>query len=258
MSTQDLHDQVRQKISAWLNTTPYAASSLEPLTGGQTNFTYRAQLIRPQEDGTTEVVVKHGEPYMARYPANAVALNRCYKDVEAEILSVLVTNELQVGQYGSVSFAIKTTKAYLYDAETKTLVLEYLTNVTDLKTYFSNHFPSLTPESLRESVKDLGNALAKYVIEFHDATRKAVQDSLNMKHAERSPAFNTVIHSSDEMQKLKHWINYDWMMDRINQFPSILAEAKDTFQLVKNMALEELSNQSADLTLIHGDYHPQK
>jgi hypothetical protein len=77
MTARDPSDQVRQNVSTWLNTTPYAASSLEPLVGGQANFTYRAHLINPLSDGATEVVVKHGEPYMARHPANAVTVNRC-------------------------------------------------------------------------------------------------------------------------------------------------------------------------------------
>ncbi|PNP83785.1 hypothetical protein FNYG_02473 [Fusarium nygamai] len=47
------------------------------------------------------------------------------------------------------------------------------------------------------------------------------------------------------------------MIDRVGQFPGILSEAEDTLHLVKNMALKELSDPSADLTLIHGDYYPQ-
>lgn len=65
------------KLFAWLNNTRYAASSLEPLIGGQANFTYRAKLLNPLEDGTTDVVVKHGEPYMARHPVNEITTHRC-------------------------------------------------------------------------------------------------------------------------------------------------------------------------------------
>lgn len=80
MPAQDTSDLIRQQVAAWLNTTSYAASLLEPLTGGQANFTYRAHLINPLDDGTTEVIVKHGEPYMARHPANAVTVNRCVSE----------------------------------------------------------------------------------------------------------------------------------------------------------------------------------
>lgn len=80
MPAQDTSDLIRQQVAAWLNTTSYAASLLEPLAGGQANFTYRAHLINPLDDGTTEVVVKHGEPYMARHPANAVTVNRCVSE----------------------------------------------------------------------------------------------------------------------------------------------------------------------------------
>ncbi|KAF4500456.1 phosphotransferase enzyme family [Fusarium agapanthi] len=236
MPAKDTSDQIRQQVSAWLNTTPYAASLLEPLAGGQANFTYRAHLINPLDDGTTEVIVKHGEPYMARHPANVVTVNRCT---------------------GKTEYTVKTATAYAYDAKTKTLVLEYLPNVVDLKTYSLNYFASPTPEHLRKPAHELGKVLAMYMVKFHGMTRKIVQDSLEQKQTQQLSGFNRVIDASNEMQRLKHWANFDWMIDRVDQFPGVLLEAKDTLHLVKNMALQELSDPSADLTLIHGDYHPQ-
>ncbi|KAI7766317.1 hypothetical protein LZL87_012555 [Fusarium oxysporum] len=241
-------------VSAWLNTTPYAASLLEPLAGGQTNFTYRAHLVSPLDDGTAEVVAKHGEPYLALHPANAVTVNRC--DVEGEILSELSTNPIDVAQSGSITYTVRKTTSYAYDAETKTLVLEYLPNVVDLRTYSLNHFPFPTPEYLRKPAHELGKVLAIYMVKFHDMTREIVQNSLEQEHIQQLSGFNRVIDSSNDMQRLKHWINSDWMIDRVDQLPGILLEAKDTLQLVKNMALKELSDPFADFTLIHGDYHP--
>ncbi|KAF5549313.1 phosphotransferase enzyme family [Fusarium mexicanum] len=255
MPAQDTSDQIRQQVSAWLNITPYAASLLEPLAGGQANFTYRAHLINPLDDGTAEVIVKDGEPYMARHPANAVTVNRC--DVEGEILSELSMNPIDVVQPGSTGYTVKTATAYAYDAKAKTLVLEYLPNVVDLKTYSLSHFASPTPEHLRKPAHELGKMLAMYMVKFHEKTREIVQDSLEQKQTQQLSGFNRVIDTSNEMQRLKHCINFDWMIDRVDQFPGILLEAKDTLHLVKNMALQELSDPSADLTLIHGDYHPQ-
>ncbi|KAF5546466.1 phosphotransferase enzyme family [Fusarium napiforme] len=249
MPTQDTSDQIRQQVSAWLNTTAYASSLLEPLAGGQANFTYPAHLIKPLDDGTTGVVVKHGEPYMARHPANSVTVNRC--DVEGEILSELSTNPIDVVQPGSTAYTVRTTTLYAYDAETKTLVIECLPNAVDLKTYSLNHFPSPTPGYLRKPVHALGKVLAMYIVKFHDMSREIVQKSLKQKHTQQPSGFNRVIGSSNDMQRLKYWINFDWMIDRVEKFPEILSEAKDTLHLVKNMALKELSDSSADLTLIH-------
>ncbi|KAF4428787.1 phosphotransferase enzyme family [Fusarium acutatum] len=242
MPAQDTSDQMHQQVSVWLNTTPYAASLLGPLAGGQANFTYRARLINTLDDGTAEVVIKHGEPYMARHPANAVTVNRC--DVEGGILSELSTNPIDMAQSGNTVYTVRTTTLYAYDAETKTLVLEYLPHVVDLKTYFLNHFQYPTPENLCKPAHELGKVLAMYMAKFHNMTREIVQKSLKQKHTQQLPGFNK--------------INFDWMIDRVGQFPAILWEAKDTLHLVKNMALKELSDPSADLALIHGDYHPQK
>ncbi|KAF5591450.1 phosphotransferase enzyme family [Fusarium pseudocircinatum] len=255
MPAQDSSDHIRQQVSAWLNTTPYAASLLAPLAGGQANFTYRARLTNPLNDGTTEVIVKHGEPYMARHPANAVTVDRC--DVEREVLSELSTYPIDMTQSGNTAYTVRTTTLYAYDAETKTLVLEYLPNAVDLKTYSLSHFPSPTPEYLRKPAHELGKVLARYMVKFHDMTREIVQKSLKQKHTQQLLGFNRVIDSSNDMQRLKHWINFDWMIDRVSQFPGILSEAKDILHLVKNMALKELSDPSADLALIHGDYYPQ-
>lgn len=180
------------------------------------------------------------------------------KDVEGEILSELSTNPIDVTQSGNTAYAVRTVTAYAYDTETKTLVLEYLPNVVDLKTYSLNHFPSPTPEYLRNLTRELGKVLAIYIVEFHDRTREIVRKSFEQKHTQQLLGFNRVIDSSNDMQRLKHGINFDWMIDRVDKFPGILSEAKDTFHLVKNMALKELSDPSADLTLIHGDYYPQK
>ncbi|KAJ4244771.1 hypothetical protein NW762_014348 [Fusarium torreyae] len=248
-------DVIRQKVSTWLNTTPYATASLEPLVGGQSNFTYLGNLLRPLQDGTTKVVVKHGEPYMARHPANAVTLSRC--DVEAECLAELAGSEARLGQAGSTPYTVTTTKLYSYDTTTNTLVLEYIPNTIDLKSLSLNHFTSPTPEFLRRPAHDLGKALAEYIVRFHTMTRKTVQDWAAHRNIERHTNLDAVLNHSDDMQKLKHYINFDWLIDRIDQFPDILTEAKDTFLEIKHRALQELSNPSPDLTIIHGDFCPQ-
>ncbi|EWG52113.1 hypothetical protein FVEG_10927 [Fusarium verticillioides 7600] len=177
MSTQDAPNQIRQKVSAWLNTTPYASSLLEPVAGGQANFTYRAHLIRPLDDGTTEAVVKHAEPYMARHPANAVTVNRC--DVEGEVLSELFTIPIDMAQSRNTAYTVRT-RPYAYDAEIKTLVL----NAVDLKTSSLNHFQSPTPDYLRKPAQEPGKVLAMYIVKFGDTTREIVQKSFVQEYSE--------------------------------------------------------------------------
>ena len=60
------------------------------------------------------------------------------------------------------------------------------------------------------------------------------------------------------MQALKHMINYDWLLQRVDQFPSILEEAREVFVKVKEQALDELNAVPEDLKPIHGDLWPGK
>jgi hypothetical protein len=70
-------DEIKSEIFQWLKGTRYASTSLVPLSGGSANFIYRAGLSTPLEDGTTDVLVKHGEGYMAVAPANRISTDRC-------------------------------------------------------------------------------------------------------------------------------------------------------------------------------------
>lgn len=70
-------DEIKSEVFNSLRGTPYASDTLDPLSGGAANFIYRATLSKPLEDGTTEVLVKHSEPYMAVAPQNKISIDRC-------------------------------------------------------------------------------------------------------------------------------------------------------------------------------------
>lgn len=77
--TFDSTPQMQSRIEEILQGTAYAASSLTLLTGGNTNFIYRAQLEKPLPDGTAEVAVKHGEEYVALSPDWNIGTFRCVR-----------------------------------------------------------------------------------------------------------------------------------------------------------------------------------
>lgn len=60
-----------------LDGTQYACAELKPLTGGTANFIFRGVLSKPLQDGTMEVVVKHGEGYVASHPDFKLSTSRC-------------------------------------------------------------------------------------------------------------------------------------------------------------------------------------
>ena len=73
MSTETLAVAISQELSE----TPYACSSLTPLSGGTANFVYRALLSHPLPDGTTSVIVKHSEAFVASNREFKLPAERC-------------------------------------------------------------------------------------------------------------------------------------------------------------------------------------
>lgn len=85
MASLENAEDVRLRVWSWMSATVYKPVSLKSLTGGQANFTYHAELERGTKDDNDhreavhEVLVKHGEPYMARHPSNAITIERCVR-----------------------------------------------------------------------------------------------------------------------------------------------------------------------------------
>lgn len=73
MSTLDLSNP--QHVTQYLSTTPWAAKSVTPLSGGYTNFTYRIELAEPYQE-QERVVLKHGKPYIPMAKQFALSVER--------------------------------------------------------------------------------------------------------------------------------------------------------------------------------------
>lgn len=65
------------KVQRSLEGTSFESSATEKLSGGSVNWIYLAKLSTPLDGGTTEVLVKHGETYMATKPEFPLTLLRC-------------------------------------------------------------------------------------------------------------------------------------------------------------------------------------
>lgn len=70
-------DEVTSKVLKSLENTPFASLSLKQLSGGTANYIYRATLATPLQDGTTEVLVKHGEGHVKNRPDFKLTVLRC-------------------------------------------------------------------------------------------------------------------------------------------------------------------------------------
>jgi hypothetical protein len=70
-------NEIKNGVQKELEGTDYAVSSLTPLSGGTANFIYLAKLHKPLSGGVNEVVLKHGEAYVALHPDFKLEMVRC-------------------------------------------------------------------------------------------------------------------------------------------------------------------------------------
>ncbi|KAI0841746.1 kinase-like domain-containing protein [Hypoxylon sp. FL0890] len=233
-------EEITSKVLESLKGTPYEASSLNALSGGTANFIYRATLLKPLQDGTKEVVVKHSEDYVANNPNFKLTLSRCR--IEEECLKALSAISIvgEADESDSYNFAVRTPKFFHFDEANNSQVQEYLQNGIDLKTYALKTYAESNSETTKHQCLQLGKALGRWLRGFHD-------------WAAQQASLRTVVAGNKELQQLKHFINFSWLLDRVKQFPSILSDAEGIFNEVKDMATAELEDESK-LQVIHGDF----
>jgi hypothetical protein len=65
-----LEDPIAARILESIRGSRLDCSALVRLVGGVANFTYRGKLITALEDGTSTVVIKHAESYIAGSPTS--------------------------------------------------------------------------------------------------------------------------------------------------------------------------------------------
>ena len=87
MAAPDLSD-VDGKVKESLAGTPYEASTLTRLSGGSVNWTYEATLVKPLDDGTKKVFVKHGGTRMKARPDTVLSLDRAMGSVHPEATTI--------------------------------------------------------------------------------------------------------------------------------------------------------------------------
>ncbi|KAI1331077.1 kinase-like domain-containing protein [Xylariaceae sp. FL0255] len=233
-------DEIDSKVLIDLEGTAYAATSLSPLSGGTANFVYHAKLQTPLPDGMQDVLIKHGEEFIANSPNFKLALRRCRVEEECLKACSELPSKGEVELTSEFKYAVRTPKFFHFDEQNNTQVQEILLNSKDLKTYVLKTYPADTPDTARLECLQLGRALGEWLRSFHTWTAE-------------QPTLREVVAGNKEMQQLKHLINFSWLQDRIGQFPAILSEAKDVFEKVKAMAAQELQDEE-QMQVIHGDF----
>ncbi|KAJ4128990.1 hypothetical protein NW768_007516 [Fusarium equiseti] len=236
-STPSAEIDIHIKVQKALEGTRFAASSLEKLSGGSVNWIYVAQLTKPLEDGTFEVLVKHAEPYMASKPDFPLPSLRC--TVEVESLKILSGKETSSSS-DSYNFLTRTPKLYYFHAEGLNQLIELQPKGIHLKDYAIQNFRSPTPQSLKPQCHALGRALGRWLRDFTEWSSQQTQ------HRE-------LVAQNEFAQTVRHMVNYQWLQKRIEEYPSALGDVKNILEEVENTAATELKYQDK-LQVIHGDF----
>ena len=120
---------------------------------------------------------------------------------------------------------------------------EYMPNGVDLKTYILETLAYPSIPSQEPKFKQLGEAMGRWVRSFHD-------------QASHQPTLVQEVAKNKEAQQVQQLINYQFAVERLQQFPSILTEALPILEDVQKSAAMELTKEP--LQVIHGDLGPAK
>lgn len=228
--------QISALVKAELAETAFACDDLVPLTGGNANFVFRGHLAKPLADGTTRILIKHGEGYVSSNPSFALPTSRC--SLEFECLASLKHLAASTNEWCSV----RTPKLHHFNPQTNTQVQEYLPDSLDLKTYAFKHFLPSTPESKKAQCIGIGLSLGRWLKNFHEWVAAPEQAKL------RTDATANVA-----LQKLKHATYYEYLIQFVDKFPTLLGDSREVFDQVKAMSEAELADD-ATLQVVHGDF----
>ncbi|KAF5974921.1 phosphotransferase enzyme family [Fusarium coicis] len=233
------HPDIGSKVRKALEGTKFEVSKLKKITGGSANWIYKAKLVKPLDNGENEVLIKHGEPYMASKPEFALPPLRCAIETESlKTLSSLSSfDNLPKETY---SFVVRTPGLYHFDPTGSTQILEFMPDGIHLKDYAIQNYGSPTPDAFKYQCQEIGKAIGKWLQEFGTWSGQQV------RHRD-------LVAQNKFGQHVRRMVNYAWLHDRINEHPSILKEVKDILAQVEQMAEAE-KGDTDKLQIIHGDF----
>ncbi|KAF5581262.1 phosphotransferase enzyme family [Fusarium pseudocircinatum] len=233
------HPDIDSKVRKALEGTKFEVSKLEKIMGGSVNWIYKAILVTPLDNGEKEVLIKHGEPYMASKPEFALPPLRGV--IETESLKILST----VSTFDNLSketynFVVRTPELYDFDQASSTQILELMFDGINLKDYAIQRYGSPTSDSFQSQCQKLGRAIGRWLRDF--ATRSAQQ----VRHRD-------LVAQNEFGQTVRYMVNYVWLHERIKEYPDLLKDTKDILAKVEQMAAAEKEDKNK-LQVIHGDF----
>ncbi|KAL4960165.1 uncharacterized protein BDV14DRAFT_183230 [Aspergillus stella-maris] len=243
--------EIQSSIEKDLSDTPYACSNLTRLSGGTANFVYRGLLSKPLLDGTSTVIIKHAEEYLASDEGFRLTAERCLVEESAlrameGMHSVTTTHSpsSQTGEKGErYQITAKTPKIYHFNRSSHTQIMEDLPDSLDLKSFML--LRGVAESISRDWASSLGETLGTWLKSFHIWINHPQQGLIKGEFGE-----------SAFMRDLKFAVNYNGLLSKIEVFPEILERSREIFQQVRDFAKSETEAEPDGLGIgaMHGDF----
>ncbi|KAF8474575.1 kinase-like domain-containing protein [Kalaharituber pfeilii] len=216
-------------ILSLLSSTPVACTSVQLLSGGYTNSTWRGVLSRPLTDASTTVVIKHSKTL--QFPGIQLDAERI--KYEGQMMKG-AREHVQVEFPNSARMGIP--KIYHYDDENKVLVMQDGgADAKDLKTVL------LAGSINSKQAVVIGRAIAEFASKLHSwgkTQSELVKTIRNHKQATTISLFAF----------------YDRLVETIGMVSGgALEKHRATFEQVQQLMSTEM-REAVDCGLIHGDY----
>ncbi|KNG83324.1 hypothetical protein ANOM_008383 [Aspergillus nomiae NRRL 13137] len=167
-STEDHEAAVLRELSP----TPYACSSIERLSGGVMNTTYKGHLLRPLSDGATTIVIKIGEEESAMLPGMKFSTARCV--AEQAMLQHMGDQPHVVDPETHIS--VRSPNLYHYFSKSNTQVMEDIKDSQSLDDLL--HSP-VAAKMTTATAKALGESLGVWISYFHSTCQSRINAELS-------------------------------------------------------------------------------
>jgi hypothetical protein len=142
-------------------------------------------------------------------------------------------------QTDSHCITIRTPKYYSFIEDSSTQILEYMPEGTTLKDFIPKYFGHATTPK-ESDAREIGKTVGSWLKWFHQLTANDAE-------------MHAIAEKNELGRFFRHMVTFTWLKDRVEQYPSVLSDAKEIFQQVEQAVTTELSDTSK-LQAIHGDF----
>ncbi|RDW79226.1 phosphotransferase family protein [Aspergillus mulundensis] len=150
--------------------TPFPCSSVNEVSGGIANATFRGKLDCALEDGTDSVIIKHAEKALDKMPDRTMSTARC--NTEQSLLRALPTTPVRLIQHGPVT--IQSPEVYHHLSQENTQIIQDFPHDCTLHAWLADS----TISHNEETIAALGEALGIWLARFHALSEGGIEAGL--------------------------------------------------------------------------------